>query len=115
MDSMKDAINSVMVRQAMNEDIVIEMGKFYDSDFLPLEGVSYGDNVLGHQEDWHIIYGIDQKEIYLASEVKDSLGMDAINHTYIVNYETSEVELYSPIVLSGVKVRTYEEVRNLAE
>lgn len=115
MDSMKKAISALKLRMEMNDDILIEQGKYYDADFVPVSGVHYGDNVLGNQEDWYIILGIDEKEEYLNSEVKENLGMDAINHTYIVNYDTSEIELYRPVEIAGIKVRTYEEIRGMTE
>lgn len=115
MDSMKETINAVILQKSMNEDLRLEQGKHYDADFVPAEGVTYGDNVLGYQDDWHIIFGVDEKDIYLESQVRDTLGLDSINHTYIVNYETAEIELYKPIIVADTMVRTYEQVRSVAE
>ena len=115
MDSIKETINSVILQQSMNDDFRLEQGKHYDSDFVPAEGVTYGDNVLGDQDNWHMIFGVDEKDIYLESNVRTTLGLDSINHTYIVNYETAEIELYKPVVVANTAVRTYDEVRSIAE
>lgn len=115
MDTMKESINGVILRKTMNEDLRIEKSKYYDTEFVPAEGVTYGDNVLGYQENWYIIFGVDEEDVYTESEVRENLGLETINHTYIVNYETAEVELYKPIKLANTMVRTYEQVRSAAE
>lgn len=122
MTTLKKAVNTAMLQMEMNSDLRIEEGKFYDKDFDSGRdtSVTYGDNVLASAENWYIIYGItsekaEEKAIYDTSEVRDTLGLDSINHTYIVNYETGEVELLRPIVIDSKQVRTYEQVRTVAE
>lgn len=122
MSSMQKAINTVMMQLEMNTELRIEYGKHYDRDFdLGRDpSVEYGDNVLGSAEDWYIIYGVaadkeEEKAIYDISEVRETLGLDSINHSYIVNYETGEVELLRPLVIDSKEVRTYEQVRTVAE
>lgn len=115
MTSVKTAINGVIAKQNMDDDFEIEQGKQYDATFTPATGVTYSDAVLGNQDKWFIIFGRDNEGAYDASDVKDFLGLDAINHTYIVNYETVDVELYKPVTIGNIMVRTYEEVRGLAE
>ncbi len=122
MTTLKKAVNTAMLQMEMNSDLRVEQGKFYDSEFDAGRdtSVTYGDNVLGSAEDWYIIYGVtaekeSEKAIYDISEVRDMLGLDSINHTYIVNYETGEVELLRPIVIDSKQVRTYEQVRAVAE
>ena len=70
---------------------------------------------MDNMDDWYIILGADQKELYEASNVKANYGLDAISLTYIVNFKTSDVELYKPITVANTTVRTFDEVRSLAE
>lgn len=113
--AVKSALTTVTVKKDINPDLQIVQGDYYDDPFSPAEGVSYGDNVLGYQEDWHIIYGVDEAEKYAASRVRDNMGLETLNHTYIVNYKTSDVELYRPVTVKDLKVRTYDEIRELAK
>lgn len=122
MSTIQKTVNSVMLQREMNPNLEIERGKYYDEEFDVGRdtSVTYGDNVLTEADDWHIIYGVAadkaaEKAIYDASTVRETLGLDAINHTYIVNYETGEVELLRPIVIDSKSVRTYYEVRSVAE
>lgn len=129
-DTMKKVVNEISLRKSTNPDIRIEEGVYYDMKFVPLVGVTYGTNVTNVPEDWYIIYGSDQltiasqypgsfssttDDLYKASTVKENLGLEGINHTYIVNFEECEVELYKPIVVGNTSVRTYSEIRNLAK
>ncbi|MBQ9279776.1 MAG: prepilin-type N-terminal cleavage/methylation domain-containing protein [Clostridia bacterium] len=113
MNAMREAINKVTVKQDMDDNFSLTQGEYYDISFTPATGVSYGDNVLGYQDEWYIIFGKDQGEFYKDSKVKDWLGLDAINHTYIVNFNSSSVELYRPVTILNQSVRTYDEVRTL--
>lgn len=126
MSTMQKTINTVMMQMELNSDLTLEKGKHYDIDFETykntiLEGLGeYGDNVLTNTSDWYVIYGVTadldaEKEIYDDSKVRETLGLDSINHTYIVNYKTGDVELLRPIVIDSQKVRTYEQVRSIAE
>ena len=122
MSSMQKAINTVMMQLEMNTELRIEYGKHYDLEFdIGRDtSVTYGDNVLTEADNWGIIYGVaadkdSEREIYESSAVKDTLGLDSINHTYIVNYETGEVELLRPLTINNKIVRTYYEVRSVAE
>ena len=115
MTAVRSSINGVIVKQNMDEDFTIEKGKQYDVTFTPQPGVSYSDEVLGNQEDWYIILGKDAGDEYKNSLVKEELGLDAINYTYIVNFNTADIELYKPIKVADYTVRTYEEVRALSE
>lgn len=113
MNSMKEAINSIIMKGNMDESFMIEKGKQYDLPFVPVPGVFYGENVTDYSSDWYIIFGKDNEEAYKESKVKKELGFDAINHTYIVNFNTDSVELYKPITILNTQVRTYDEVRAL--
>lgn len=122
MDTIHKAVNTVMLQKEMNPDLRLEQGKHYDIDFDTGRdtSVQYGDNVLGVAEEWCIIYGVStdkesEKAIYDVSEVREYLGLDSINHSYIVNYTTGEVELLRPLVIDSKQVRTYEQVRMVAE
>ena len=126
MSTMQKTINTVMMQLEMNPDLRLEQGKHYDIDFetyqnTNLEGIGeYGDNVLANVADWYVIYGVTadleaEKAIYDTSEVRETLGLDSINHTYIVNYKTGEVELLRPLVIDSKQVRTYEQIRSVAE
>lgn len=122
MTSMQKTINSIMLQKEMNPNLEIEKGKHYDEEFDTGRdtSVTYGDNVLTEADKWHIIYGVTadkeaEKAIYDTSTVRETLGLDAINHTYIVNYETGEIELLRPITIDSKIVRTYYEVRSVAE
>ena len=122
MTSMQKTINSVMLQKEMNPNIEITKGKYYDEEFSIGKDttVSYGKNVSGKEDDWRIIYGVAadkevEKAIYDTSKVKDILGLDTINHTYIVNYETGEIELLRPLKIDDKLIRTYYEVRSVAE
>ena len=122
MSTMQKTVNTVIMQLEMNSDLELEQGKHYDIgfDIGRDTSVTYGDNVLGAAEDWYIIYGVasdleSEKAIYDTSEVRETLGLDSINHTYIVNYKTGEVELLRPLVIDSKQVRTYEQVRSVAE
>lgn len=122
MTSMQKTINSIMLQKELNPNLEIEKGKHYDLEFdIGRDtSVTYGDNVLTEADNWGIIYGVaadkdSEREIYESSAVKDTLGLDSINHTYIVNYETGEVELLRPLTINNKIVRTYYEVRSVAE
>lgn len=122
MSAMQKTVNTVMMQLEMNSDLELEKGKHYDMEFdIGRDtSVEYGDNVLGEAGDWYIIYGVAadldaEKEIYDNSKVRENLGLDSINHTYIVNYKTGEVELLRPLVIDSQEVRTYEQVRSVAE
>ena len=122
MSTMQKTVNSIMLQREMNPNLEIEKGKHYDEEFDTGRdtSVTYGDNVLTNADKWHIIYGVAadkaaEKAIYDSSIVRDILGLDAINHTYIVNYETGEVELLRPLEIDSKLVRTYYEVRSVAE
>ncbi len=115
MTSVKSALGSVAIKKEFDPNIQIAQGEYYDAAFSPLAGVTYGDNVLGSQEKWFVIYGIDNQEEYQRSSVRSFLGLDTLNHTYIVNFDTSEVELLKPVTIKDLEVRTYEQVREIAE
>ena len=114
MDAMKSSVNSVMAKQSLDDDFLLEAQKYYDEMFVPAPGyaTTYGKNVTEHLNDWFIVLGKEESG-YDASEVRNYLGLDAINHTYIVNYTTGEVELYRPVTILNTTVRTYDEIRAL--
>lgn len=115
MKSMKTAVNVTSLKVEMDNEFGIKQGVDYDTPFVAAAGVEYGDNVMDNMDDWYIILGADQKELYEASNVKANYGLDAISLTYIVNFKTSDVELYKPITVANTTVRTFDEVRSLAE
>ncbi len=117
MTSVKNALKALALKQEVTENFQISKGELYDEEFISATGVSYGDNVLGNQQDWYIIYGIDVDDVdlYKNSKARENLGLESLNHTYIINFKESDVELYRPVTLENRKVRTYDEVRELAE
>lgn len=114
MNSVLSAVNGVVAKQNMDEDFEVEKGKQYDKEFVALSGVTYSDDILSNTDKWFIIYGADAGEIYKESEVKENLGLEALDLSYIVNFEDVKVELYKPVTILNNTVRTYEEVRSLA-
>lgn len=115
MTSVKTALNSVALKREVQENFQIVQGEFYDDKFVPVPGVTYGDNVLGAQEKWYVIYGMDAPDLYNQSNVRKNLGLDTLNHSYIVNFDDMDVELYFPVKIKNLSVRTYKEIRELAE
>ena len=115
MTSVKSALTSVALKREIDPNMQIAQGEYYDAPFTPMAGVTYGDYVVGSQEKWFVVYGIDNEEEYKTSSVRTFLGLDTLNHTYIVNYDTSEVELLKPVTIKDLEVRTYNQVREIAE
>lgn len=115
MKSMRSAVNAIALKKDMDETYTLKQGVDYDAPFVAAANVNYGSNVLGNTDNWYIILGADQKTLYESSNVKSTLGFDAISLTYIVNFETCEVELYKPCTIANNTVRTFDEVRTLAE
>lgn len=112
--SVKTAVNGVITKQNMDETYILTEGKQYDLTFEPASGVNYSNDILNNSEDWYIIIGNDNPA-YEDSLVTKELGLEKINHTYMVNYETAEVELYKPVEVAGYLVRTYGQIRSLVE
>lgn len=115
MRSMKTAVNATSLKTEMDNEFEIKQGVDYDATFVAASGVEYGENVMDNIGDWYIILGADQKDLYESSNVKSNYGLDAISLTYIVNFKTSDVELYKPVTIANTTVRTFDEVRKLAE
>lgn len=115
MNAIKEAVNSINAKRNFDENFALAHGEHYDAEFIPAPDVTYDSYVTLYPDDWYIILGKDDGEPYASSEVRDWLGLDSINHTYIVNFETGKVELYRPVKILNKTVRTYEEVRTLLE
>ncbi len=112
--AIKDVANSIILTKDMDDSFVLQQGKHYDIPFVAASGVTYGTNVTSHTEDWYIILGIE-KEGYNTSVVKDTYGLESVKRSYIINFETGEVELYEPLTIENTSVRTYDEIRRVAE
>ncbi len=52
---------------------------------------------------------------YEESTLRKKLNMDTIKRTYLVNYDTGEVVLSSPVEVFGNSVRTYDSLRAIVE
>lgn len=122
MTSMKNAVNSVIIRKDLDEDFELKSGDQYD--FKVSELVADAEefkNAFGVEvdeadfDDAYIIIGMDDMEKYEQSKVREYYGIDSIKHSYIVNFEKGEVELLKTIKLANRNVRTFEQVRALVD
>lgn len=98
--NMHKAVSGVIVQKDMEEGDAEWLKSYYDKDL--------GNN-------WYEIYGQGMSGEYLSSNVRKNLKMDTIKRNYIVNYDTGEVMLSSPVSLFGSSVRTYDSIRALVE
>ena len=122
MTSMKNAVNSVIIKKDLDEDFELKSGDQYD--FKVSELVADAEefkNAFGVEvdeadfDDAYIIIGMDDMEKYEQSKVREYYGIDSIKHSYIVNFEKGEVELLKTIKLANRNVRTFEQVRALID
>lgn len=122
MTSMKNAVNSVIIRKDLNEDFELKSGDQYDFKVSELAAdAEEFKNAFGVEvdeadfDDAYIIIGMDDMEKYEQSKVREYYGIDSIKHSYIVNFEKGEVELLKTIKLANRNVRTFEQVRALVD
>ena len=122
MTSMKNAVNSVIIKKDLDEDFELKSGDQYDfkvselaadaEEFKNAFGVEVDE---ADYDDAYIIIGMDDMEKYEQSKVREYYGIDSIKHSYIVNFEKGEVELLKTIKLANRNVRTFEQVRALID
>lgn len=122
MNSMRNAVNSLLIKRDMDEDFALSAGEQYDfkvselatstEEFKNAFGVELDETEF---DEFYIIIGMDDMEKYKNSEVKKYYGFESIKHTYIVNFETGEVALLKSMKLANRNVRTYEQVRALVD
>lgn len=122
MTSMKNAVNSVIIRKDLDEDFELKSGDQYDFKVSELAAdAEEFKNAFGVEvdeadfDDAYIIIGMDDMEKYEQSKVREYYGIDSIKHSYIVNFEKGEVELLKTIKLANRNVRTFEQVRALVD
>lgn len=122
MTSMKNAVNSVIIKKDLDEDFELKSGDQYDFKVSELAAVAEEfKNAFGVEvdeadfDDAYIIIGMDDMEKYEQSKVREYYGIDSIKHSYIVNFEKGEVELLKTIKLANRNVRTFEQVRALVD
>ena len=103
MTNIKKAVSGVMVKREL------ESG---DSNWIKEnEYCEQGDT---GADGWYSIWGIDN-ENYSQSKLREKLGMSIIKRNYLVNYDTGDVILATPVTILGTSVRSYESVRALVE
>lgn len=122
MTSMKNAVNSVIIKKDLDEDFELKSGDQYDFKVSELAtDAEEFKNAFGVEvdeadfDDAYIIIGMDDMEKYEQSKVREYYGIDSIKHSYIVNFEKGEVELLKTIKLANRNVRTFEQVRALID
>ena len=122
MTSMKNAVNSVIIKKDLDEDFELKSGGQYDFKVSELAAdAEEFKNAFGVEvdeadfDDAYIIIGMDDMEKYEQSKVREYYGIDSIKHSYIVNFEKGEVELLKTIKLANRNVRTFEQVRALVD
>ena len=122
MTSMKNAVNSVIIKKDLDEDFELKSGDQYDFKVSELAAdAEEFKNAFGVEvdeadfDDAYIIIGMDDMEKYEQSKVIEYYGIDSIKHSYIVNFEKGEVELLKTIKLANRNVRTFEQVRALID
>ena len=122
MTSMKNAVNSVIIKKDLDEDFELKSGDQYDFKVSELAAdAEEFKNAFGVEvdeadfDDAYIIIGMDDMEKYEQSKVREYYGIDSIKHSYIVNFEKGEVELLKTIKLANRNVRTFEQVRALVD
>lgn len=122
MTSMKNAVNSVIIKKDLDEDFELKSGDQYDFKVSELAAdAEEFKNAFGVEvdeadfDDVYIIIGMDDMEKYEQSKVREYYGIDSIKHSYIVNFEKGEVELLKTIKLANRNVRTFEQVRALVD
>lgn len=92
MNSMVSAVNGVMTRKEIAD---------YDDSWIE----SYYDVDLGNG--WYLIKG--------GSNKAENLGIDILKRNYLINFETGEVMLETPVEVLETEVQTYDSIRRLVE
>ena len=120
-NSMREAVNSINIKKTIHDDFEIVAGTHYDvkvedtmtqSEFEARFGEAISEEEYRHT---YIIYGMDMKEEYDNSHVKDFYGLDTIKHSYLVNFDEGKVDLLKSVKISNRTVRTFEQVRALVD
>lgn len=92
MNSMVSAVNGVMVRKELGEYDDAWLANYYNEDL---------------QNGWYLIKADSSKS--------QNLGVDSLKRNYLVNFETGEVILETPVVVLETEVQTYDSIRQLVE
>ncbi len=92
MNSMVSAVNGVMVRKELGEYDDTWLANYYNEDL---------------QNGWYLIKADSNKS--------QNLGVDSLKRNYLVNFETGEVILETPVVVLETEVQTYDSIRRLVE
>lgn len=92
MNSMVSAVNGIMIKKELGEYDDAWLADYYDEDLL---------------NGWYLI-----KE---SSGTSEKLGVETLKRNYLVNFETGEVILETPVVVLETEVQTYESIRRLVE
>lgn len=122
MNSMKNIVNGINIKQDLNENFSYISGEHYDfkvselastiEEFENAYNIDIDENDF---ENLYIIVGMDNLLEYEKSEVRKYYGLDSIKHSYLVNFKESEVELLKSITIANRNVRTFEQVRALVD
>ena len=75
------------------------------------EGVHY--NVMSEDGEWYVIYGVS--EVEYSPQIIKKLGLEELKRTYLVKFETGEIQLEEPISLGEYKIKTYEDIDTIME
>lgn len=92
MNSMLSAVNGVASQKILGD---------YDDEWLK----NYYDVDLGNG--WYLVESSGDKA--------ENLGMETIRRNYLINFETGEIMLETPVKVLDTNVQTYDSVRNLVE
>lgn len=92
MNSMLSAVNGVASQKLLGD---------YDDEWLE----NYYDVDLGNG--WYLVKSSGNKA--------EKLGMETIRRNYLINFETGEIMLETPVKVLDTDVQTYDSVRNLVE
>lgn len=120
--SIREAANGINVKKEMNSDFVLTKGVHYDEKATEITA-SKADfeteyNLILDDEEYsrlYVIYGMDELEKYQASSVKNEYGLDAIKHSYIVNFDDVRVDLLRSVSISDRNVKTFDQIRELVD
>ena len=97
MRSVEAAVESIRTNMVMKDDFELVEGKHYDS-------VAQG------KTGYYVINGFLEGNETNAAEF---LGLDNLKRNYLVNYETGNFELETPVNINGNSIKTLPEINSL--
>lgn len=122
MNSMREAVNGVVLKKELDESFIVQEGKNYDFKISTLATSveefenAYGIDIVDEEFNYlYIIVGMDDFPNYENSKVRDFYGFSSIKHSYLVNFDEGKVDLLKPLKLVNREVRTFEQVRALVD